>query len=133
LEQRYYRVGNELRFIIAAWFNPTKSWVRDEIRRSSSMSDDVLSHEQHHFDMCELYARKIRKYLSAEKFNDSTFVKEVNFLFNKFHLQYRAEQKRYDHEATGHLYVQDDWVASIDAEMKQLSKFSDTLVVVKLQ
>jgi hypothetical protein len=132
LEQRYYRVGNEIHFIIAAWFNPKKSWVRDEVRKSS-ISDHVLRHEQHHFDMCELYARKIRKYLGNEKFTDSTFVKEINFLFNKFHIQYRAEQNKYDNEATGHAYVQDNWTSSIDDEMKQLARFSDTLVVVKLQ
>jgi hypothetical protein len=116
LEQRYYRVGNELHFIVAAWFNPNKSWVRDWVASSQRMSDQVLNHEQHHFDMCELYARKIRRYLSKAVFTEATYEKEIPELFKTFHTQYRAEQNKYDSELKDKVYRLDEWTESIDIE-----------------
>jgi hypothetical protein len=132
LEQRYYRVGNELHFIIAAWFNPNKSWVRDGVS-GARYSDEVLSHEQHHFDMCELYARKIRRYLSTAVFTEATYKKEIPELFKTFHTQYRAEQNKYDSELKERVYRQDEWTESIDVAMKELKTFTDTAVIVKIQ
>ena len=133
LEQRYYKTANnEIHFIIAAWFNPARSWVKESTLKSNG-SDRTLDHEQHHFDMCELYARKIRKYLSTAVFTDSTYRQKIPELFKTFHKEYRTEQERYDSEVKVTRQSLDDWTSSIDDEMKQLSKFSDTLVVVKLQ
>ena len=132
LEQRYYRVNNEIHFVIAAWFNPAKSWVRKGVV-SSFQSDRVLRHEQHHFDMCELYARQIRKYLSSTVFREATYKTEVEQLFKKFHEQYRAEQERYDSELKEQVHTLDDWANAIDQELKELSKFTDTALVVKMQ
>ncbi len=132
LEQHYYRVGDEIHFVIAAWFNPNRSWVK-KIVLNSRGSNEVLSHEQHHFDLCELYARKIRKYLGTAVFTGENYKTEIADLFTKFHEQYRSEQNKYDAELTKHVYRQDEWTESIDAEMKQLKNYSDTAVVVKLR
>ncbi|NCI49801.1 hypothetical protein GWC95_07705 [Sediminibacterium roseum] len=83
--------------------------------------------------MCELYARKIRKFLSAAVFKQDTYRDEIADLFKSFHEQYRAQQKRFDNETKEHTYTQDEWTESIDREMKELAKYSDTALVVKLQ
>ena len=132
LEQYYYRVGDEIHFVIAAWFYPNRSWVK-KIVLNSRRSDEVLSHEQHHFDLCELYARKIRKYLGTVVFTDQTYQTEIAELFKKFHEEYRLEQNKYDAELNNHVYRLDEWTDSIDAEMKQLKNYSDTSLVVKLR
>jgi len=49
-----FRFGGRLHSDVRAYFNRTKSWRRD-------VSDKLLAHEQLHFDIAELYARKIRK------------------------------------------------------------------------
>lgn len=133
LEQRYYRVGNEIHFVIAAWFNPERSWVRPEVVAHVNMSPLVLDHEQHHFDMCELYARKIRKFLSTKEFKEDSYISEIAELFKSFHDQYRAQQNRFDHETQDHTYRQDEWTDSIDREMKEFSKYTDTALVIKIQ
>lgn len=134
LDQRYYRVGDEIHFVITAWFNPGLSWVKEEVLRAPiGAQAQVLDHEQHHFDMCELYARKIRKFLSAAVFKQDTYRDEIADLFKSFHEQYRAQQKRFDNETKEHTYTQDEWTESIDREMKELAKYSDTALVVKLQ
>jgi hypothetical protein len=48
----YYK-KRKLYYSIRAWFIPTKSWYRYK-------SDELLAHEQLHFDLAELYARKAR-------------------------------------------------------------------------
>lgn len=43
-------------YLIRAWFSKNKSWVREK-----GKTPEILRHEQLHFDITELYARKIRK------------------------------------------------------------------------
>jgi hypothetical protein len=130
VEKRYHLTPQgELQFIIAAWFWPGNSWVKNGIA-----SDYTLAHEQLHFTLSELYARKMRKYLSEAAFYDSTYRVGVPALLKHFQEEVRNEQKRYDAE-TDHgknKSKQEDWAASIREEMKRLSGYSDTLLVVKL-
>jgi hypothetical protein len=44
-------------FQVASYLNPSRSWVRDS---SSFTNPLMLTHEQVHFDINELYARRIR-------------------------------------------------------------------------
>jgi hypothetical protein len=130
VEERYgLTPQKELQFIIAAWFFPVYSWVKN-----GGGSDYTLEHEQLHFTLSELYARKMRKYLSEATFYDSTYRFEIPLLLKHFQQEVRNEQKRYDAE-TDHCAnrsKQEDWADSIRDEMKKLSEFSDTLLLVKL-
>ncbi len=49
----------ELTYEVISYFNPHLSWVKKE-----SDNDYLLKHEQLHFDITELHARKLRKKLS---------------------------------------------------------------------
>jgi hypothetical protein len=49
----YYK-GRKLHYDINAYFIPSKSWFRNQ-------SDELLLHEQLHFDLAELYARMARQ------------------------------------------------------------------------
>ena len=52
--------GNiELTYEVTSYFNPYLSWVKED-----SDNDYLLKHEQLHFDITELHARKLRKKLS---------------------------------------------------------------------
>jgi hypothetical protein len=130
VEERYRLTPQrELQFVIAAWFYPANSWIK-----GGRGTDYMLEHEQLHFTLTELYARKMRKYLSEAIFYDSTFRFEIPLLLKHFQEEVRNEQKRYDAE-TNHCVnrlKQEDWSSSISLEMKKLSAYSDTLLVVKL-
>jgi hypothetical protein len=66
IKAKPYYVGKEIRYDVYAYFDRAKSWTLD---RSAAL----LAHEQLHFDIAELYARKIRQRiseLSAEGNND---------------------------------------------------------------
>lgn len=61
-----YLVKKKIKYDVYALFNKTKSWALER-------SPQLLKHEQLHFDIAELYARKIRKKilrLSLNKKND---------------------------------------------------------------
>jgi hypothetical protein len=48
---------------IRAYFEKNESWVKEEARTNYR-----LAHEQLHFDVTELHARKLRKILAERKF-----------------------------------------------------------------
>jgi len=83
-----YRLDYE----VNAFFYPEKSWYHPEICDSV-----VLSHEQLHFDITELFARKMRKELARRTFSRN--VKgEVRQIFTEINRQLREYQDLYDRE-----------------------------------
>ncbi|QWX84548.1 DUF922 domain-containing protein [Cellulophaga sp. HaHaR_3_176] len=77
---------------VTSFFYPNISWYRPEV-----CDDIILGHEQLHFDITELYARKFRKLLSEKKFtNDAkneikVIYQEINTALNDFQNQYDKE------------------------------------------
>src|SRR5688500_17461053 len=54
IKAKPFLVKRRIKYDVTAFFNRRKSWARDQ-------SPSLLAHEQLHFDIAELYARKIRK------------------------------------------------------------------------
>src|SRR5687768_2492955 len=54
IKAKPFLVKKEIKYDVVALFNRNKSWARGQ-------STTLLAHEQLHFDIAELYARKIRK------------------------------------------------------------------------
>ncbi|KKM87994.1 hypothetical protein LCGC14_1263260 [marine sediment metagenome] len=73
-------------------FLPKKSWYRPEVCNAF-----ILGHEQLHFDIAELYARKFRKRLAAFNFTDNV-KEEVKDIYKKILLELRSYQNKYDRE-----------------------------------
>jgi hypothetical protein len=59
---------------VVCFFIKSRSWVR-------VISDTGLIHEQGHFDLAELFARKLRKAFAEYKFNAQTVGKDIDKLF----------------------------------------------------
>ncbi len=106
-------------------FNKEKSW-------KSTTTDHILNHEQRHFDLGEVFARRFRKYII-----DSLTVKnmsKVNTIFNRFMQADKDEQLRYD-SITAHsenIIMQEVYNKRIDSmlsdlEMHAAVKFSKSL------
>lgn len=78
---KYYLSANEDSFNVKVicFFIKSRSWTR------LKSSDTLLMHEQVHFDIAELFARKLRKSFSEYKFNYQTAGKDIDklFLLNK--------------------------------------------------
>ena len=104
---------------IKAYFEKKNSWVK-----SIGQNDHTLEHEQIHFDITELYARKLRKALSERVFacgEEQAF--EV--FVNDFLKGWQKMQEEYDVE-TGYSnkhQQQHEWIAKVRAEMKELEAY----------
>lgn len=117
-----YRVVDKKRTLIAAYFDRDRSW-------SVRQRDDLLRHEQYHFNITELFARQIRKKVIEEKLKPGTDAFE-----NLYTGQVKAlglMQKEYD-EMTQHgknNAQQNLQEKLIDERLNALEEYKNSLVV----
>jgi hypothetical protein len=64
---------------------------------TTTLSSDVLLHEQTHLDLTELYARKMRLVFDASG-PDATLM--LNFIYNKYIKEFSAAQEAFDLETS---------------------------------
>lgn len=102
----------ELQFSIKCRFDKNKSWVR--IRNSV-----ILQHEQGHFDIAELHARKLNQALKAYRFNARTVSDDVNRIYDSVMVLHHTAQNEYDKET--------DFSRNKDKQAIWLKKIADDL------
>lgn len=120
----------ELIFTIESHFDPKNSWVKKEKK-----NDKLLEHEQRHFDITELYARKLKKEISEREFSYSkSLQKKLNKLYQNWVGRLNTEQKSYDKETKHHLNQegQKKWNKRINAELDKLKDYTHSRIVKKL-
>jgi Bacterial protein of unknown function (DUF922) len=123
--------GKKATVRITAEFRPHESWTRYPKIKLPAVA---LDHEKRHFDITEIYARKIRQVVSTTKFSSAGFNEELDALFKEMAAQHRAEQARYDHETNHSIKPEEQkqWNAWIDSQLEALSEFSKAVVQVNL-
>lgn len=84
--------GYELDFAVDTFFYPDQSWYHPELCDSL-----VLSHEQLHFDISELFARRLRARLRQTRFSGKVKA-EVRKIFAEVNQELSDFQDRYDRE-----------------------------------
>lgn len=94
--------------------------------RPRQQKTTLLAHEQLHFDLCEVYARKLRKELTDIQLTllNANTVSENTFL--KIYKIYKERQWLYDEE-TNHgldLKAQELWNHTIAEELKELAAYA---------
>lgn len=109
--------GNELKidFRVSAYFYPNLSWYKPEL-----CNDKTLLHEQLHFDITELFRRKMSKKLTTTKFTKKV-KEEVRQIYKVTLRQLNDFQNKYDSETnySRNLVVQERWVKEIEAALNQ--------------
>jgi hypothetical protein len=56
--------GRAFEFVVSAVFLPDQSWVRPVVLADPHLKSATLDHEQTHFDISEVFARRMRKYFA---------------------------------------------------------------------
>lgn len=84
----------ELDFEVNAFFYPNESWYKPEI-----CDDLILSHEQLHFDISELFARKMRDKLKRTSFSDNVKA-EIRKIYKEILKELEDFQDLYDWETS---------------------------------
>lgn len=99
-----------------AYFVPDASWFIAE-----KVSNETLAHEQLHFDIAELFARKLRERFNRHEFNPEKAKK----VFDEAYKAYHKMQQLYDAE-THHGRLKDEqsrWRKKIGAQLKKPNSF----------
>lgn len=118
---KYSLSANEDTFKVKVdcFFIKSKSWVR-------VLSTTGLLHEQGHFDIAELFARKLRKTISEYKFNYPTVGKDINKLFVLNKQERSKMDTLYDKETdfSRNRSQQTPWNKKIKLELDKLRKYA---------
>lgn len=100
---------------VSAHFYPEKSWYKKALADSI-----ILAHEQLHFDITELHARKFRKAIEKARFTENV-KEEMRGIYDNINRELDAYQYRYD-TATDYSRnpeKQQEWGKKIARELKK--------------
>lgn len=122
-QKRYkYKVSNS--------FNRRKSWVKKD-NSQTVYSEILLAHEQLHFDISELYSRKLRyEFEKVEKLQKNQ-VKDV--VYQKIITEIIDERDVFDElydKETSHgriIKKQDEWEQKLKSELHKLENYSTSV------
>lgn len=113
---------------VDVFFVGDKSWVKPSL-----LSDQLLRHERIHFDISELYGRKIRKLYATYKYSKS----KIQIMIEQQKDSLSAEMRKLDHkydletDYSKNDSVQRIWDLRIKCELEELCEFSSTHVTLK--
>lgn len=120
-------------FDIPCYFYRNSSWSKSKSKKQTSIW--LLEHEQLHFDITELMARKIRKEFSEYKsYNTQETSKALREIYDKYSGKERLKMNTAYDEETEHGTIRDkqkEWKKKIEKELYKLRRFSDTEVKVR--
>lgn len=107
------------RFTIRSGFDPYRSW-------GTHRTAYILSHEQGHFDLAEVYARKLFRNLSEYRFDANNYRKDLKKIYDDVIKEKEAIQNEYDEE-TRHSILkakQAEWLKKIAAMLEETNEYA---------
>jgi hypothetical protein len=105
---------------LMCYFRPSKSWTK------TRESDRLLAHEQLHFDITELFTRKLRKKLSEMDADCEKMHRAIGKIYDSNYNELLRYQQQYDRE-TQHSIKEEEqlrWEKKVKEELKALSDYS---------
>ena len=112
--------GPEPKVLVTCHFKKKESWTRN------TESSELLAHEQLHFDITELFARKLRKKLSELADPCGKGSSKVQGIYNSNFKLLNEYQTRYDKQTKHGLNEKEqaEWINKISKELKELEMFA---------
>ena len=116
----YNMKGTDFSYKIHSRFSCDKSWGLHK-------TDYILSHEQGHFDIAEVYARLLHKKMSAYKFDTKTYRKDLKKIYEDVVKAKEEMQENYDKETNHSIYraKQAEWLERIALTLKNTADYAD--------
>jgi len=121
-----YQVASEngnlsLTTSVEAQFHPEMSWHKPE-----KVNNHVLQHEQGHFNITEIHARKLRKAFAEYKVTRN-YERELKAIFTRINRERQIMQDRFDKETNHSQNKQKEaeWQKFIYAELKKLETWKN--------
>jgi hypothetical protein len=116
----YQAKNGRLNYDITCKFSKVKSW-------GLIKTDYILAHEQGHFDITEICARKLHQALQAYQFDRKNFKEDINFIYQEIVKEKEALQEAYDGE-TDHSRNRKQQMAWLDKIQEMLAATADHAV-----
>lgn len=109
----YSITNGKVTYVIDCQFEKKKSW-------GLVKNDWILKHEQGHFDIAEIFARKLNKAVGEYQFNKNTFQKDLDAIYKSVVNEKEKFQQLYDEETdhSRNKARQEEWLNKIEAELK---------------
>ena len=110
-----YNISNgKITYKIDCRFEKNRSW-------GLVKNDWILTHEQGHFDIAEIFARQLNKLTTEYKFNQNSFQKDINDIYKSVVDEKERYQQQYDDETdySRNKPQQEEWLKKIEDELKQ--------------
>lgn len=109
-----------IKYEVKAEFRKNESWVRDEAR-----NEYYLDHEQLHFDITELFARKLRAALADFNF-ECEQADEFERIASRVSDEWALLQKKYDLEThfSQDMRMQSDWYTYVHVLLNQYKDYA---------
>ena len=109
-----------LTYTITCHFSKHKSW-------GLLKTDYILAHEQGHFDITELYARKLYQALQDYKFERKSYRKDINEIYKAIVKEKEDMQAAYDGESdhSRNRRIQYEWLEKIDQMLVETTAYSN--------
>jgi hypothetical protein len=118
IKAKPFLVKDEVDYDVFALFVKDKSWAE-------AYTASLLAHEKLHFDIAELYARKIRKKIAEMRAEKVTKVEAFNLAIQELLQESNEVDMQYDVETLhgGMVEKQKEWAERIKAELNGLREF----------
>ena len=106
---------------VFAHFYCSGSW-----KKPGLLSDQVLAHEQRHFDICELYSRKFLASIDALKAEQNFNYATLRTTYDELNKEFAGFQEQYDEETKHSMdaFAQKLWNGRIIRELEQLEQYA---------
>lgn len=116
-----YNVKNgKITYTVECKFEKYKSW-------GLVKNDWILSHEQGHFDIAEIFSRKLYKAVSDYRFNKTNFQSDLDKIYKNIVAEKDQYQQLYDFETnySRTRLQQEEWLKKIKNDLLALKEWSD--------
>lgn len=115
---------------IKAVFYCNKSWKKEQW-----IDATVLIHEQKHFDIVELYARKMRKTIKENNYSRLNIKEKTDSLYAIVDKEMDLYQDLYDDETNGSMNStkQKEWNQKVINEINEFNEFKNTSITIALK
>jgi hypothetical protein len=116
---------SKFEYRVVTTFRPKDSWVRHSILKTPAESARALRHEQTHFDLSEVHARRLRRYFSELMAPCKMSESDFSAAANRMERDEKAAQALYDSETeNGRVPAQQSrWDKEVDSQLLALAKF----------
>lgn len=111
---------------VRALFFPKDSWKLDAFA-----NDYILSHEQGHFDLVEIFARRLRRAIHSREYNSlDDLYAHIHSMYDTINKKMEEIQELYDEETENSMnsVLQQKWNSIIQKELNELRNFHQPVI-----